>query len=198
MAGTDTGGDPAPPSADAEPPPADPALLLADFVNTLDVESATDEIATPAGLAGWLAGRGLVPEGAGAAGADVRTAVALREGLREAMETHHGPNEADIPDELEDVLAALPLRVTLAGPRPALVPLDPPGAVPGGLARIAAAVMDSVADGTWPRLKTCQVDTCRWAFLDTSKNRSRAWCSMKVCGNRTKTRAYRARRRAPA
>ncbi|MEV4007289.1 CGNR zinc finger domain-containing protein [Actinomadura sp. NPDC049753] len=190
MGGTETGGNPA-------PPPADPALLLADFVNTLDVESATDEITTPAGLAGWLAGRGLVPEGAGAADADVRIAVALREGLREAMEAHHGSNEADIPDDLEDVLAALPLRVTLAGPRPALVPLDPSGAA-AGVARIAAAVMDSVAAGTWPRLKTCQVDTCRWAFLDTSKNRSRSWCSMKVCGNRAKTRAYRARRRAPA
>ncbi|MGI5203201.1 CGNR zinc finger domain-containing protein [Spirillospora sp. CA-108201] len=190
MAGTDTGEGPAPPS--------DAAPLLADFVNTLDVESGADDIATPAALAGWLAGRGLALEGAGAADADLRTAVALREGLRDAMEAHHGNHEADIPDDLEDVLAALPLRVTLAGPRPALVPLDPPGAAAGGLARIAAAVMDAVAAGTWPRLKTCQVDTCRWAFLDTSKNRSRAWCSMKVCGNRTKTRAYRARRRTPA
>ncbi|MEU4821897.1 CGNR zinc finger domain-containing protein [Actinomadura citrea] len=191
MAGTETGEGPA-------LPPADPALLLADFVNTLDVESASDEIATPAGLAGWLAGRGLVPEGAGSDDADVRTAVALREGLREAMEAHHGPHEADLPDDLEDVLAALPLRVTLAGPRPALVPLDPPGAAAGGLARLAAAVMDSVAAGTWPRLKTCQIDNCRWAFLDTSKNRSRTWCSMQSCGNRAKTRAYRARRRASA
>lgn len=190
MTGTGTGEDPAAAVA--------PALLLADFVNTLDVESASDEIATPAGLAAWLAGRGLVPTGAAAVDADVRTAVALREGLREAMEAHHGTQEADIPDDLEDVLAALPLRVTLTGPRPALVPLDPPGATAAGLARIAAAVMDSVAGGAWPRLKTCQVDTCRWAFLDTSKNRSRSWCSMKVCGNRAKTRAYRARRRAPA
>ncbi|NDU72593.1 hypothetical protein GWI34_08125 [Actinomadura sp. DSM 109109] len=189
MAGTETGEGPA--------PPPDPALLLADFVNTLDVESATDEIAAPPGLAGWLAGRGLIPEDAAVTDADVRTAHALREGLREAMEAHHGTHDADIPDDLEDVLAALPLRVTLAGPRPALVPLDPPGTA-AGLARIAAAVMESVAAGTWPRLKTCQVHTCRWAFLDTSKNRSRAWCSMRVCGNRTKTRAYRARRRTPA
>jgi predicted RNA-binding Zn ribbon-like protein len=67
--------------------------------------------------------------------------------------------------------------------------------VEGALARLAAAMMTCLAEGTWTRLKVCQEDTCRWAFLDTSKNRSRAWCSMRVCGNRTKTRAYRARRR---
>ncbi|MER7545914.1 CGNR zinc finger domain-containing protein [Actinomadura sp.] len=176
----------------------DPALLLRDFVNTLDVESATDEIAAPGDLGGWLAGRGLVPPGTAAGDADVRAAAALREGLREAMAGHHGPREADLPDDLEDALAALPLRVALTGPRPALVPLDPPGTAAAGLARVAAAIMDSAAAGTWPRLKVCQEDTCRWAFLDTSKNRSRAWCSMSVCGNRTKTRAYRARRRSPA
>ncbi|GAA4229233.1 CGNR zinc finger domain-containing protein [Actinomadura meridiana] len=174
----------------------DPAPLLRDFVNTLNVEDAADELTTPAALAGWLAGRGLVQDGARVSGADLATAVALREGLREAMAAHHGPQEADFPDELEDALAALPLRVTLTGTRPRLVPLDPSGTAAAGLSRLAAAIMDAVAAGTWPRLKICQEHTCRWAFLDTSKNRSRSWCSMSVCGNRTKTRAYRARRRA--
>ncbi|TMR06769.1 CGNR zinc finger domain-containing protein [Actinomadura soli] len=174
----------------------DPAPLLRDFVNTLNVEAAEDELMTPGRLAAWLAGRGLVPEGARASGTDLVTGIALREGLREAMSAHHGPRGADFPDDLDDALAALPLRVTLTEGRPRLVPLDPPGTAAAGLARLAAAIMDSVAAGTWPRLKVCQEDTCRWAFLDTSKNRSRAWCSMSVCGNRTKTRAYRARRRA--
>ncbi|WP_433477997.1 CGNR zinc finger domain-containing protein [Spirillospora sp. CA-142024] len=177
-------------------PDGDPALLLTDFVNTLNIEPGTDEIATPAELAGWLAEQGLVPGGTPAGDADLHTAITLREGLREAMSAHHGPRGADYPDDLEDALAALPLRIALTGPRPALVPLDPPGSAAAGLARIAAAITDSVAAGTWPRLKVCQEDTCRWAFLDTSKNRSRSWCSMSVCGNRTKTRAYRARRRS--
>jgi predicted RNA-binding Zn ribbon-like protein len=66
--------------------------------------------------------------------------------------------------------------------------------VRGAFAGVAVAVMACTADGTWPRLKVCQATSCRWAFLDTSKNRSRTWCSMRMCGNRTKTRAYRARR----
>ncbi|RKS74908.1 putative RNA-binding Zn ribbon-like protein [Actinomadura pelletieri DSM 43383] len=178
----------------------DPALLLRDFVNTLNVEEGADELATPAALAGWLAGRRLAPAGATATDLDLATAITLREGLRAAWTAHHAPRPADLPadlpDDLEDALAALPLRLTLSGGSPGLVPLDPPATSAAALARLTAAIMDTVAAGTWPRLKVCQEDTCRWAFLDTSKNRSRAWCSMRVCGNRTKTRAYRARRRA--
>ncbi|HEY8478407.1 MAG TPA: CGNR zinc finger domain-containing protein [Spirillospora sp.] len=176
----------------------DPALLLRDFVNTYDVEPDEEHLPTPARLAEWLAGHGLVPAGTTATDADLAAAVALREGLREAMAAHHSRRDAGLPDELDDVLASLPLRLTLAGPRPALVPVDPPATAAAGLARLTAAIVDAAAAGTWSRLKVCQEDTCRWAFLDTSKNRSRSWCSMSVCGNRTKTRAYRARRRSDA
>ncbi|WP_449062885.1 CGNR zinc finger domain-containing protein, partial [Planomonospora algeriensis] len=82
------------------------------------------------------------------------------------------------------------LVLTPAGPV-----LEPAGTgVLAGLARIAAAVVEVRVEGLWPRLKVCTESTCQWAFVDSSKNRSRSWCSMKVCGNRTKTRAYRARR----
>jgi predicted RNA-binding Zn ribbon-like protein len=53
-----------------------------------------------------------------------------------------------------------------------------------------------MADGTWERMKACRADDCRWAFLDTAKNRSRAWCSMQSCGNRAKVAAYRERHTA--
>jgi predicted RNA-binding Zn ribbon-like protein len=43
-----------------------------------------------------------------------------------------------------------------------------------------------------PRLHACASDTCRWLFLDTSKNRTRRWCDMKTCGNRAKARRYSA------
>lgn len=96
----------------------DPALLLRDFVNTYDVEPGTDHVSTPELLAEWLAGRGLVSAGTTATGDDLATATALREGLREAMAAHHSPRDADLPDELEDALAALPLRVTFTGGAP--------------------------------------------------------------------------------
>jgi predicted RNA-binding Zn ribbon-like protein len=43
------------------------------------------------------------------------------------------------------------------------------------------------------RLRCCASETCRWLFLDTSKNHTRRWCDMKICGNRMKARRYQAR-----
>ena len=43
------------------------------------------------------------------------------------------------------------------------------------------------------RLRACESPECRWLFLDSSKNHTRRWCDMKVCGNRVKARRYRER-----
>ena len=58
---------------------------------------------------------------------------------------------------------------------------------------VLAAVAQAMADGSWSRLKACRADDCRWAFIDTARNRSRQWCDMSVCGNRAKARRFRAR-----
>ena len=72
-----------------------------------------------------------------------------------------------------------------------LVPLDP--GLDGALGQVVAIVYTSMADGSWQRMKACR--RCGWAYYDHSRNQSSAWCSMKYCGNRTKTRAYRRRHR---
>lgn len=43
------------------------------------------------------------------------------------------------------------------------------------------------------RIRECANDKCGWVFLDTSRNRSRRWCSMSSCGNRAKVRSFRER-----
>ena len=40
-------------------------------------------------------------------------------------------------------------------------------------------------------LRACEKADCRWLFLDTSKNHSRRWCDMKICGNRMKARRFK-------
>ena len=60
------------------------------------------------------------------------------------------------------------------------------------LAHVVAIAFRAMLEGTWPRLKACR--NCKWAFYDYSKNRAASWCSMQLCGNRLKTRAYRSRR----
>ena len=43
-------------------------------------------------------------------------------------------------------------------------------------------------------VKQCARSTCRWLFMDLSKNHTRRWCDMKLCGNRVKASRFQARR----
>ncbi len=40
------------------------------------------------------------------------------------------------------------------------------------------------------RIRLCEASNCTWLFLDLSKNRSRRWCQMEVCGNREKAKRH--------
>jgi len=46
------------------------------------------------------------------------------------------------------------------------------------------------------KLRGCGDPECRWLFLDTSKNHTRRWCDMAVCGNRMKARRFKAQHKA--
>lgn len=43
------------------------------------------------------------------------------------------------------------------------------------------------------RIRKCASPICTWLFIDTSKNHTRRWCDMRVCGNRAKVRSFRMR-----
>jgi predicted RNA-binding Zn ribbon-like protein len=58
----------------------------------------------------------------------------------------------------------------------------------------AAQLLTSPGDLT--RVGHCAGETCDWLFIDTSRNRSRRWCSMSGCGNRAKARRHHQRKRA--
>jgi len=45
------------------------------------------------------------------------------------------------------------------------------------------------------RVRACENPDCRLLFLDTSKNHTRRWCDMRLCGNRMKARRFKAQRR---
>jgi len=57
---------------------------------------------------------------------------------------------------------------------------------------IVHAALTLVTDGPLDRVKGCA--SCRYLFVDESKNRSRRWCSMEDCGAEDKMRKYVARR----
>jgi predicted RNA-binding Zn ribbon-like protein len=64
---------------------------------------------------------------------------------------------------------------------------------------VAWSAAELLAQGPLERIRECPgQDTCGWLFLDLSKNASRRWCDMRVCGNRAKARRHYERTLAPA
>lgn len=61
---------------------------------------------------------------------------------------------------------------------------------------LAARAGQLMLSDAMQQVRACEADPCRWLFLDTSKNHTRRWCDMKVCGNRMKARRFQARRAA--
>jgi predicted RNA-binding Zn ribbon-like protein len=57
------------------------------------------------------------------------------------------------------------------------------------------AAGELLVSGDLARVKQCEGAGCGWLFLDTSRNGSRRWCDMSVCGNRAKARRHYARSR---
>jgi len=58
---------------------------------------------------------------------------------------------------------------------------------------IAEVMADLICNSDFEFIKNCEGPTCTLWFYDVSKNRSRRWCSMSVCGNRAKAAAHRAK-----
>jgi predicted RNA-binding Zn ribbon-like protein len=161
------------------------------FINTADLEEDADEISTPAALRAWLA------ENLGDPGQTDEEAHARAIALREALRSLAGANNGQAIDAGD--LEVLNQAADEAGLRPRFSPpvvsLEPDrGGTAGVMGRLVAAVYDAMADGSWQRLKACARHSCRWVFYDSSKNQSATWCSMRVCGNRSKAERFRQRR----
>lgn len=155
-------------------PDADVGLVV-DFLNTVDIESGTDLLADPDGWRAWLAARGLSdPE----PNSEPDTTGGVRTALRAAV--------GDPGHRRAGLSAQVTVSLEADGPR--LASEEVVGAVLAAASRL-------VVLGDWDRIKICPADDCRWAFFDRSRNHSRTWCSMRVCGNREKARAWRERSR---
>lgn len=178
-------------------PPAPGRLrLVQQFVNTLDLEHGREVYGSPALLAQRLERLGLDPGELDEH--DLAKALELRWALRRLLLANNGfPPERRALDVLEHTAAAarLTLRFDDAGAAELVPQAD---GIDGALGSLVAAVYAAIEQGTWPRLKACRCDVCQWAFWDASRNRSGTWCHMSVCGNRTKTKAYRRRRASSA
>jgi predicted RNA-binding Zn ribbon-like protein len=169
--------------------------LLVAFLNTRDLEEETDSLEDPEGLVDWISeqtGEYLPPPDR----ADHARVLGLRESLRALLRANNGVAASE--GELRPIREAAErsrYRTSIASD--GQIELAPARSDLGGFeSRILLALERLQSHGAWLRLKACTDDGCQWAFFDATRNRSRTWCSMEECGNRQKTRRYRARKRS--
>jgi predicted RNA-binding Zn ribbon-like protein len=172
--------------------------LLQRFVNTYnhDFPRDWDRIGTPEKARAWLREKGLVAPGDGISDADVARLRELREAIRAlAIANHGGQPAAAATDTIRRVAGTAQLSVAIDDTgRTALEPQR--RGVDRAVATLLGILHEAQLTGQWSRLKGCR--QCEYAFYDRSKNRSASWCSMSICGNRTKNRTYYQRRRISA
>lgn len=178
--------------ADRAPEPLD---LLRLFVNTLDYPAGPDQLGTLEAASQWCRRHGLPLL---SNQADVERLRAFREVLRDLLSAHNGAaDEAAAWKSLRPFLDSARFRLAVhQGHAPALEAAG--SGVEGAIATMLAIVYEAIADGTWSRLRACRKHTCRFAYYDRSKNGSRAWCSMALCGNQEKASRRRSRERHDA
>jgi predicted RNA-binding Zn ribbon-like protein len=170
--------------------------LVRRFLNTASFEKRTDELETPRSARGWLVAQGLLARREQVGEPERIKLIELREGLRALAWANNGlPISDDALARLNRHAARASIGVRFDGSGEVQLCADR-GDVDHAISALLAIVSDSIRDGSWSRLKACRSETCGWAFYDASRNRVGTWCSMAVCGNRAKTRAYRTRQRS--
>lgn len=174
--------------------------LLYDFANSLDLRRYVehgaahdpgDELATPAQLKDWLRARGLLKKGAEVSPVEHREALQLRDALRTFLAAAPAARTSTV-GRLAVAAAHFPLEV--ASSVNGALDLRPVARrATSGLGLVLAHLLRLSDSGRLERVKTCDLDECRWVFYDRSKPSNRRWCSSALCGNREKTRTYRKR-----
>jgi predicted RNA-binding Zn ribbon-like protein len=163
--------------------------LALDVANSVilrfDAKRRTDRFAEPQQLAAFAgAAETLSSERAAFAGLvpvdPLRQAafIDLREKI-DAHFRHRALNGNDDNLRLADLLGAIAATMRSHAVEPSPCPVD---------LATARSALRLVSMPEPQRLKICP--NCGWLFVDMSRNRSRNWCDMNVCGNRAKARLH--------
>ncbi|MEV5610330.1 CGNR zinc finger domain-containing protein [Streptomyces sp. NPDC052225] len=171
----------------ADPRPLTGEPLALDLLNTRWRQDGEvhDLLADEAGLGVWLRAAGLdrTPDAA-----TLRHTLSARDALLAAVD-----GADDGVARVDAVLGHGRIRATLTAAGPGEVPeFEDPARAPGWLAaRNYLELLRTAPD----RIRPCAHEACLLHFLDTSRNGTRRWCSMALCGNRAKASRHYARSR---
>ncbi|MFB7029196.1 MULTISPECIES: CGNR zinc finger domain-containing protein [unclassified Streptomyces] len=174
-------------AVDPRPLTGEPVSL--DLLNTRWIEEGArrDLLTDVEGLAVWLAANGL--EGRFAAdAATLRHTLAARDALAALVDR---PGDPAATARVDAVLGHGRIRATLTadGPGEESEFADPAWGPGWTAARDHLDLLRTAPD----RIRTCAHEACILHFFDTSRNGTRRWCSMAVCGNRAKASRHHAR-----
>lgn len=148
-------------------------------------------LATPADLARFVAGTGLVDKPVTVSEAGLTEAVRLREAVyRLALAAIGGadPRPAD-RRVLNEAAAAPGVKISLAEDGS----VRRAGGLEAALADIARAAVELL--GGPAVIKECADPECTRLYVDQSRKGARRWCDMRSCGNRAKVAEFRARQK---
>lgn len=158
-------------------------------------DTSVFSLGTPASSRAWLAANGFPANGDRLAPSNHADLLELHRLLLAIALANNGePLAPGVLEALDGLAARYPLVVTFRAAAALELAPGRDGAA-AFIATILAAVYDAMRFGEWPRLKACPAERCQHVFYDTSRNRTSTWCSMAICGNRTKVRNYQRRRR---
>lgn len=173
------------------------SVLATSFTGTLSERhgEALERIPTPQRLVDWLAVNGLAVDSCTPAQLD-----RARE-LREAV--HAAATAAATGSALPAAAVRVINDCSIRGRASAILApegnrhwrLSSPTSVEDALGVIAADAISIIAGERDGKLALCASPTCRAAFFDTSRSRTRKWCDMNTCGNRQKKARFHANHR---
>jgi predicted RNA-binding Zn ribbon-like protein len=171
-----------------------PLLLVQGFLNTRDLEDATDRLDIPETARKWLTDAGLLDGSADLSASELARARAVREAIRALIEADGAAGDVAL-EPLQELAETHRARLALAEDGAISLENSRRGGLDDALFELLLIIHRAQQNGTWSRLKICRNDECQWAFFDRSRNQQGNWCNMAVCGNRLKNRQLRARRR---
>jgi predicted RNA-binding Zn ribbon-like protein len=127
----------------------------------------------------------------------LRDAHTLRGALRNSVQrvVSNGRIPSDLSETLGKILRQPRLATDVANSQGRLTTkprwvLERPGDLLVPLAHYAA---NFFATSDYSAIRKCENPECILYFYDTSRNHTRRWCSMEMCGNRAKVAAFRKR-----
>jgi predicted RNA-binding Zn ribbon-like protein len=174
-----------------------PLIAVQALANTYSFEDAEELLLNPQSARDWLVDSELTTDDVVVDEAGLRKLIEFRTLLRSLMDANlSGEQDREANDTLGRLAADHPVAMKVSGDGEVTLDVDPVGSIDELISQLVGITFQSQLDSTWPRLKICACDECRWAFFDSSRNRGGTWCQMEVCGNRIKTRHYRARQSA--